>query len=627
MRVCLVRPPLADAPGRRAVERLAKLLGGHHEVVVVDGYAGPDPDCARISFAAPEHRWAAAVLDAIRAAYGGRGPDYLEIPDSGPHGLVALQARQTGDPLLERTLIGVRISPSSELRAVHDADLGLPGPTRAAELEREQLRLADRLIWPGGDTLDLYRRYYADLRLPEAVRIPSAFEREGAAPPAAARDPEAPLRLLFAGALDRHRGALDLVDACLRLAEGEWRLTMTGADRRTAAMGQSARATIEAMAGEDPRIEVLDEVPLEELRRRFADHDLMVVPARVAAWEEVAVEATLAGLPVLATPVGGLVEIVEPGVNGWHADQIGAEALRRALAAVLADRGELERMRGSAALAARARRLADPEPILAGYRQLAAASAPAPAIAVREPERVSGIVPHFGTAEFVGDAVASLLGQSHPLLEVLVVNDGSFHPEDSVLGDLAEDPRVRVVTQINRGEAAARDLGATLARGEYLAMLDADNVLEPGFVEHALRAFRRDPDLAYVTCWLRMVDVSGVPLEQGHGYAPLGNAVVVEDSENWDGDAIALLPRRLFSELGFGYGQESSLHDDWEFYRWLRSAGHLGAVMPELLARYRVRPGSLLRSHSKPGFEAAWAESRIRSRGRGMRWIAAGRDE
>jgi glycosyltransferase involved in cell wall biosynthesis len=244
------------------------------------------------------------------------------------------------------------------------------------------------------------------------------------------------------------------------------------------------------------------------------------------------------------------------------------------------------------------------------------------AAAVANQPLVTGIVPYHGLPEYIGEAVASLLAQSHRNLEVLVVNDGSFAAADAVLDELARDPRVSVVTQPNRGESEARNLGARLARGEYLVMLDADNALEPRFVERALLAFARDPQLSYVTCWLRMVDPSGAEFPDRSGYAPLGNAVVADDSENWDGDTIAMLPRRLFTEKGYGYGPEGSMHSDWELYRWLRQDGWFGAVIPECMARYRIRAGSLLRGHGEKLLELGWAESRDRNLRRRMQWIA-----
>jgi len=204
---------------------------------------------------------------------------------------------------------------------------------------------------------------------------------------------------------------------------------------------------------------------------------------------------------------------------------------------------------------------------------------------------------------------------------VLIVNDGSFRAEDEVLEQLAENPRVTVVTQPNSGEATARNLAAVLARGEYLIMLDSDNVLLPRFAERALAAFAHDPELAYATCWLRMTDEAGEPLQPSYGYAALGNGVDSDDQRNWDGDTLAMLPRRLFTELGYCYGPGGSMHSDWELYRWLRRDDRFGVVLPECLAHYRVRASSLLRGHGQELQEWGWNESRDRNRQREMQWV------
>ncbi len=563
-------------------------------------------------------------MEAIRERYGSEGPDYLEVGDGAPLGFVPLQARAGGDPLLSRTLIGVRACPSSELRALHDGVLNQPDHWRRAELGRWQLGQADRLLWPGGDVLGLYRRYYAGLALPPDLQVGMPPP-----PPLTSSSPRAarggPLRILFLGELRRSRGPLDLLEACLSLSRDDWELTLIGADTQTATMGQSVREALEAMADGDPRVRVDAVLANAELAPALAAADILALPSRVDAWSEEGVVAMRAGLPLLATPVGGLVELVGDGLTGWLAADIGPRALARALERLLGDRGEVERVREGGAIVAGAERLADPEPIIAAYAALAAAASalPAPPPVPATGPLVSGVVPFHGASEFVSEAVESLLAQTHRQLEVLIVNDGSFAAADAVLDELARDPRVTVVTQSNAGEAAARNLGATLARGEYVVMLDADNVVEPRFVERALAAFTARPDLAYVSCWLRMIDREGAEMPAEHGYAPLGNGVVEDDSENWDGDTLALLPRRLFTELGFQYGPGGSMHSDWELYRWLRREGQLGTIIPERLARYRVLSTSLLRAHGEGLREWGWGESRDRNRARRTRWIAS----
>jgi GT2 family glycosyltransferase len=429
--------------------------------------------------------------------------------------------------------------------------------------------------------------------------------------------------------LQRFKGALDLVEACLGLDEDNWQLTMIGADTETAPAGQSVEMTIETMCGGDPRVRLEQPLPIEELQGRWAQHDLLVAPSTFEVWGNVGVEAMRAGLPVLASPVGGPAGYVEHGVSGWHIDGFGPAPIRRALSHLLANRDELERVRSSGAVYEGFLRATDPELVLQGYEELQNVPPPRSSRPTAKTDQplVTGVVPYHRSSEYIEETVGSLLGQSHRNLEVLIVNDGSFEEEDVVIDRFASDPRVEVVTQLNGGEPSARNLGACLARGEYLAMLDADNVLEEDFVARALETFRTDPSLSYVTCWLRFVRPDGAEFES-HGYAPLGNRVVAADSNeshysnNWDGDAIALLPRRIFSELGYRYEPLAGMQSDWELYRHLREDGRFGAVIPERLARYRVHPDSLSKSHELALYQRTWREARSRRVKRATRWTA-----
>jgi glycosyltransferase involved in cell wall biosynthesis/GT2 family glycosyltransferase len=625
-RICIVSSEHSPYGGiGNALRRQVPLLRERYEVTLIERPM-PSEEIGNVSYAGDEHRRSAAVLERIEEVYGDEGPDLLEVCDYRAPGLVPLQARAAGHPALRRTVVALRLSSTAELLALHDGRSMLPEEQRVADLEREQFRLADRLIWPGGDILDVYRRYYGDALLPPAVRIGRPFAVPAAPPQVPPRDPSQPLRILYVGRLQRLKGVLDVVEACLRLPTDDWQLTMIGADTQTAAMGQSMRMTIEAMCGNDPRVRIEDALPHEELQRRWAEHDLLVVASTFEVCANVALEAMRAGLPVLATPVGGQTAFIEDGVSGWLADGIGPGPIGRVLRRLLDDRTEIERVRGSGAVFESFLRFTDPDAVLAEYESLFPADAEPPASAAGgagEEPLVSAVVPYYRTHRYVEEAVGSLLAQTHRNLEVVVVNDGSFEPEDEVLGGLERDPRVRVVHQLNKGDAAARNLGIELARGAYLMMFDADNALEPEFVERALQLLQADPDLAYVTCWLRFVDAEGRELG-GRGYAPLGNRVLREEEENWDGDTIALFPRRVLDDLEPTFAPEAAMHADWLLYRRLRARGEYGAVIPELLARYRVHSGSLLRSHEEWLHRLNWEEGRDLRRLEQTRWVAEG---
>jgi hypothetical protein len=114
-----------------------------------------------------------------------------------------------------------------------------------------------------------------------------------------------------------------------------------------------------------------------------------------------------------------------------------------------------------------------------------------PADASRLP-LVSVVIPVRDGNTWVTDAVASALAQTHPRLEVVVVDDGSAVPPDRVLP--RGDPRLRILRQPPRGVASARNLGVREARGELVHFLDADDVLDRDAIGGKLDAFRRIPD-------------------------------------------------------------------------------------------------------------------------------------
>ena len=148
------------------------------------------------------------------------------------------------------------------------------------------------------------------------------------------------------------------------------------------------------------------------------------------------------GLPILATPVGGLAEIVEPGVTGWHTEGLGPEALCRALTDLLENREEIEEVRSSGAIFERLRKLTDPSQILNAYESMLA---PARVNVSRlakpvEVPSVTAIVPYYRSSAYVEEAVRSLLEQTHRDLDVVIVNDGSFKEEDKILDRLARRP-------------------------------------------------------------------------------------------------------------------------------------------------------------------------------------------
>src|SRR5437868_98518 len=90
---------------------------------------------------------------------------------------------------------------------------------------------------------------------------------------------------------------------------------------------------------------------------------------------------------------------------------------------------------------------------------------------------VSAILPVYNGSAFIRDAIESVLAQTHQPIECIVVDDGST--DDTADVARTYEPRVRVIQQPNQRVARARNHGASVAAGELLAFLDADDVWCP----------------------------------------------------------------------------------------------------------------------------------------------------
>lgn len=538
--------------------------------------------------------WSAALWEAIAAGFAGTtGPDLIEFPDYLAEGFVTLQARRTGAPLLARTRIVVRCHTTAEVVSVLNGALDDGFGTRVlVDMERYCLRHADALLAPDPGIRSSYQRYYGAEALAPGSIVPDAFEDDFAPVPAGERAPGGPVRFLFLGRLERRKGPQRLVRALRGLEHANWEASFLGGDTDTGPVAVSMRTWLQQAAGDDGRISWLDPVPRRAVGAVIAAHDVVVIPSLWECWPNVAREALRHGRPILAAPVGGLPGLVEDGATGWLAPAPSVAGLGLALDRLLADPEAVFALRDAPALRAAADTINDPGRTRAAYRALLPPAGRPPAAAPAGTPRVSVVVPYFRMAAHVAATVASVRAQGWSDLEVVVVNDGSFQPEDREALDALG---VRVVTQANRGLGAARNLGVAVTTGAYVLPLDADNLLLPRFLERAVAVLEADPELAFVTTWSRHIDDTGAPLPGG-GDAPLGNWAASTARDNVAGDGTALLRRSIF-DAGHRWDEELTSFEDWFFYRRLAEQGIMGDVLPERLFAYRVRADSMLRTH------------------------------
>ncbi len=142
---------------------------------------------------------------------------------------------------------------------------------------------------------------------------------------------------------------------------------------------------------------------------------------------------------------------------------------------------------------------------------------------------VSVVIPVFNGAPFVAKAVASVRAQTVKAVEVLVVDDGSTDGTQAVLADLHQTMGVTWFQQDHGGPARSRNRGITAAKGEFVALLDCDDVWLPDKLEAQLAIMRSRPEVGVVHTNYEVVDQAGTVLEQvraRHSAEPLVRAFV-----------------------------------------------------------------------------------------------------
>ncbi len=130
------------------------------------------------------------------------------------------------------------------------------------------------------------------------------------------------------------------------------------------------------------------------------------------------------------------------------------------------------------------------------------------------PPRVSVIMPAYNAAPFISAAVNSVLAQTYTDYELIVIDDGSTDDTLTVLSEKFDllTGRIRCQSQPNQGVAVARNRGLALARGELIALLDADDFFLPDKLTQQVAICDRHPQAGIVNSGFRVVDAAGVTI-------------------------------------------------------------------------------------------------------------------
>ena len=242
---------------------------------------------------------------------------------------------------------------------------------------------------------------------------------------------------------------------------------------------------------------------------------------------------------------------------------------------------------------------------------------------------VSIIIPNYNHAQYVADAINSVLNQTYHDYEIILVDDGSTDNSRDVID--AYGDKVRAIYQDNQGLSAARNTGIRAALGAYIGVLDADDMYEPEFIGTLVTLLERQPDAGAVYCGYRFVDHLNAPLPQVEARA-------VEPAKLYQAlvDGNFLVPESMFVRKAC-YDRvgvfDTSLRALEDLDMWLRITSQFTVMCTtQVLTRHRMLPGSmssdptrmfqnrlsLVKKHfgAEPGPGGAWSVAQRRAFGR-----------
>lgn len=225
---------------------------------------------------------------------------------------------------------------------------------------------------------------------------------------------------------------------------------------------------------------------------------------------------------------------------------------------------------------------------------------------------LSVVIPCYNAEKFLAQAIRSVLAQTHQDFEIIVVDDGSTDSSAEIIKSTA-DPRIRYLWQSNGGPSKARNTGVRAATGQYLAFLDADDLMLPQRLASQLAILEAQPSVSVVGSAYLWIDENGHELAWPyHSWqrAPDLNSLVTWLFDCPFVPSAVMLRREAWCDVQ-GFDEDLLGGEDWNFWTRLVITGHRMTWHQEVLCLYRRSAGSLSEDAERMSADVPEAMRRI----------------
>lgn len=209
-------------------------------------------------------------------------------------------------------------------------------------------------------------------------------------------------------------------------------------------------------------------------------------------------------------------------------------------------------------------------------------------MANNETPLVSIVIPAYNVESTVIETLESVVGQTYSNIETIIVDDGSTDNTLEIVKQFITDkPTLHVYTKGNEGLAATRNYGFQFVKGKYLLFLDADDLIDPRFVELCIEIFKTQPEVDIVTTQVQLFERENRIYE----YPAFSPATLLRENCFV---ITSMIKSEAFREIGM-FDTSMKFHEDWDM--WIRMTEKYNNVVhinkPLFLYRKRNSQDSL----------------------------------
>lgn len=213
--------------------------------------------------------------------------------------------------------------------------------------------------------------------------------------------------------------------------------------------------------------------------------------------------------------------------------------------------------------------------------------------------KVSVIIPTYNGSKYLAKTIESVINQTFKDIEIIVVDDGSDECLFPVLSLFSQ--QIRYIRIERSGPAAARNIGIKLAKGEYISLLDHDDLWHRDKLKVQVEILENNSQCSLVYCYPGLIDAEGnIIKNQAPSEYPSGNVFIDFVIKNRITTFSATLIRKnIFNVIGFlDESSEAMTCDDYDIYLRISDVSKVH-FSPSDLVSYRLHPGNLLKNYDQ----------------------------